>query len=58
LWDERYSTQDAEELLAAAGKRRPERIDDAAAAVILQSFLDALRSGDPWPDSVPPATEP
>jgi putative Holliday junction resolvase len=56
LWNERYSSQDAEELLAAAGKNRPDRIDAVAAAVILQSFLDALRDeGFPWPDPVPPA---
>jgi len=58
LWNERYSSQDAEELLAAAGRARPDRIDAVAAAVILQSFLDALRDeGFPWPDPVPPAQE-
>jgi putative Holliday junction resolvase len=56
LWNERYSSQDAEELLAAAGKDRPDRIDAVAAAVILQSFLDALRDeGFPWPEPVSPA---
>jgi putative Holliday junction resolvase len=56
LWNERYSSQDAEELLAAAGKDRPDRIDAVAAAVILQSFLDALRDeGFPWPEAVSPA---
>ena len=56
LWNERYSSQDAEELLAAAGKDRPDRIDAVAAAVILQSLLDALRDeGFPWPEPVPPA---
>lgn len=55
LWDERYSTQDAEELLAGASRPRPDRIDDVAAAVILQSFLEALRSGEPWPTPVPHA---
>jgi putative Holliday junction resolvase len=57
LWNERYSTQDAEELLAAAGKKRPERVDAHAAAVILQSFLDAQRGGSPWPDPVTPAEQ-
>jgi putative Holliday junction resolvase len=58
LWNERYSSQDAEELIAAAGKDRPDRIDAVAAAVILQSFLDALRDeGFPWPQPVPPARE-
>jgi putative Holliday junction resolvase len=43
LWDERLSTQMAQERLAAAGKRGPRhraQIDAAAAAVILQEFLD------------------
>jgi putative Holliday junction resolvase len=57
LWNERYSSDDAAELLAAAGKTRPDRIDAAAAAVILQSFLDALRDeGIEWPAPVPPET--
>lgn len=42
LWDERLSTVQAERLIREAGKRvRRERIDAAAAAVILQSYLDA-----------------
>ncbi len=57
LWDERYSTWEAEELLAGTARKRGERVDDVAAAVILQSFLDALRDGQPWPAAVPPATE-
>ncbi len=53
LWNERYSSEDAEELMAEAGQDRPERIDAIAAAVILQSFLDALRDeGFPWPERV------
>ena len=48
LWDERLSTAQAERLIHEAGKRvRRERIDAAAAAVILQSYLNAQ----------PPATE-
>jgi putative Holliday junction resolvase len=55
LWNERYSSDDAVELLAAAGKPRPDRIDAVAAAVTLQSFLDALRDeGIDWPAPVPP----
>ncbi|NLE51487.1 MAG: Holliday junction resolvase RuvX [Chloroflexi bacterium] len=57
LWNERYSTQEAEELLEAAGRERPERIDAVAAAVILQEFLDARRAGEPWPEPVAPAQE-
>jgi len=57
LWNERQSTQEAEELLAEAGRERPERIDAVAAAVILQEFLDARRAGEPWPEPVAPARE-
>jgi len=52
LWDERYSSAEAEEILVAGGKRsqnmsRKQRqraraeIDATAAAVFLQSYLDA-----------------
>jgi putative Holliday junction resolvase len=45
LWDERLSTAHAERLIHEAGKRvQRERIDAAAAALILQSYLDA----GPW----------
>jgi putative Holliday junction resolvase len=55
LWNERYSSDDAAELLAAAGKPLPDRIDAVAAAVILQSFLDTLRDeGIDWPAPVQP----
>jgi putative Holliday junction resolvase len=57
MWNERYSTQDAEDLLAETGQDRPDRVDAIAAAVILQSFLDALHAGDPWPDPVSPADQ-
>lgn len=46
FWDERLTTAIAERALIAAGTRRAqrrERIDAVAAAVILQSFLDAPR---------------
>jgi putative Holliday junction resolvase len=56
LWNERYSSQDAQEILATADQPIPERIDAVAAAVILQSFLDTLRDeGIAWPGPVPPA---
>lgn len=45
LWDERLSSFEAEEALIASGispARRRERIDAAAAAVILQSAIDQL----------------
>lgn len=46
LWDERFTTTIAERSLIAAGvrrKRRREVIDSVAAAVLLQSWLDARR---------------
>ena len=46
LWDERMSTQRAQEAMIAAGRRAKDRraqIDAAAAAVILQDFLDEHR---------------
>ena len=45
--DERYSTVEAERLLRQAGVRPSEekaRVDAAAAAVILQSYLDSRRA--------------
>ena len=51
LWDERLSTVESERILKEAGVRREhrkERIDWMAAAVILQSYLDA----HPVPDEV------
>ena len=46
--DERYSTVQAERLLRASGvkpSRNRAQVDAAAAAVILQSYLDTRRSG-------------
>jgi len=48
FWDEYLSTQRAQKAMIAAGRRsraRRMRIDAAAAAVILQDYLDAK-----WPD--------
>ena len=39
LYDERYSTVTADELLAEGGRKRRTPIDAAAAAVILQDYL-------------------
>jgi putative Holliday junction resolvase len=44
LWDESYSTEDAKAVqIRLGGKRKKQRghLDDIAAAVILQSYLDA-----------------
>ena len=44
LWDERFTTASAEESLrrgGVPGRRRRELVDQAAAALILQSYLDA-----------------
>jgi len=46
FWDERYSTVEASRMLTAAGRRARRQkpyIDAAAAAVMLQSYLDARR---------------
>ena len=43
-WDERFSTVDAQEALRSQGvrgRKQRERIDAAAAAFILQGYLDA-----------------
>jgi putative Holliday junction resolvase len=44
FWDERLTTGEAEQVLARAGRRRDRghrQVDAVAAAVILQSYLDA-----------------
>ncbi|HLY25354.1 MAG TPA: Holliday junction resolvase RuvX [Aggregatilineales bacterium] len=57
-WDEQYSTQRAEELSREMGLRRNSlqdrqaRIDDRAAAVILQGFIDAHPSDTSLPELV------
>ncbi len=52
LWDERLTTVEAEDIFHAQGKRvERERIDAVAAAVILQSYLDA-HAPRPEPESV------
>jgi putative holliday junction resolvase len=46
LWDERLTSRAAHEILYAAGKSREEHkplVDQVAATLILQSFLDAQR---------------
>jgi putative Holliday junction resolvase len=51
LWDERWSTSSAERGLIEqdmSRAKRKERIDSAAAAVILQAAIDALAGGMAW----------
>ena len=43
LFDERYSTVTADELLTESGRKRRVPIDAAAAAVILQDYLESQR---------------
>ncbi|MBC7104825.1 MAG: Holliday junction resolvase RuvX [Firmicutes bacterium] len=48
LWDERFTSAAAERLLVSADVRRARRrrvIDKVAAALILQNYLEARRSG-------------
>ncbi len=52
LWDESLSTFAAEQLSLETGAAIPDRIDDRAAAVILQSFIDAHPAGTALPDPV------
>ena len=44
-WDEQLSSVDARELSIQKGRGARDPIDDLAARVILQSYLDALRDG-------------
>ncbi len=52
LWEEGFSTDEAQQLAAETGGRLPDRIDDRAAAVILQSFIDSHPPGLPLPKPV------
>ncbi len=45
LWDERLSTQEASAIARSNRRRRGAPVDDLAAAVILQDYLDAQRRG-------------
>ena len=50
--DERYSTTEAEKRLREAGGRRSKekgRVDAAAAAIVLQAYLDSRRETPPLP---------
>ncbi len=60
LWDERLSTVAAEREMRAAGAKREKRrsmIDAVAAAIILQSYLDAARAQRAGGESGEPETD-
>ena len=46
LWDERYSSQEADHWLKAKKKKTKEDRDSLAAEIILQSYLDSLDTGE------------
>lgn len=52
LWEETFSSVEARRTLNEAGFKRRERIDDVAATLILQAFLDAHPAGTPYPIAV------
>ena len=57
LWDERLTTRQAHAILYEAGKPRQEHgavVDQVAATLILQGFLDAQRAFDPVSGAVAP----
>ena len=48
LWDERLTTVESERILTQCGVRKANQkkvIDQVAAAIILQSYLDSLQQG-------------
>ena len=45
LWDEQMSSADAQEISLRKKRHHTDPIDDLAARVILQSYLDAIRDG-------------
>jgi putative Holliday junction resolvase len=51
LWDERYSSAEADRRLGDARRRTREERDAVAAQIILQSYLDSLAAAsDPGPE--------
>ena len=43
LWDERFSSVEAERVMAGSSRRRRGSVDKVAAAIVLQGFLDSRR---------------
>lgn len=60
MWDERYSSVEAERSLRRGKRIAREATDAVAAQIILQSYLDSLRAaqGDPSAQAAPPAPDP
>ncbi len=54
FWDEQLTSEDAKELARRQRRKPADPVDDLAARLILQSYLDALRDGLAEP---PPARE-
>lgn len=54
LWDEQMTSHDAKLIATRLRRKTTEPIDDLAARVILQSYLDALRDGLAPAPPVPP----
>jgi putative Holliday junction resolvase len=52
LWDEQLSSADARELARSKRRKPSDPIDDLAARVILQSYLDATRDGLAQPPGI------
>jgi putative Holliday junction resolvase len=56
FWDERLTTVAAERSLREMGRRGPRRrevVDQSAATILLQGYLDA-KTGEPWKDPTSP----
>ena len=51
MWDERYSSQEADRWLQQAHRPTREDRDALAAEIILQSYLDSLQAAQSGPDS-------
>ena len=60
LWDEHMTTVDASEIARRQGRKLRDHVDDLAARVMLQSYLDAVRDGlaEPPDQPHPPAPSP